>query len=288
MDWECSTMSWLDCETQVSARKKVVSKLRCSACCKFKERIATRRNFSTRWIEGADLVRTSSIRDQARADQCVHAMMLYKREYAKADKAGACCSYDTSPIATALNKLPDLERSQLHVKFDLAYFIARERMFFRVYPKLCELETRHGVMVGTTYTNEVAGRTFIHYIKEVRRQELLETLARGPFFSFLLDESTDSGNVDNEILMVVYCDTSGDDEKVHTKTVYFQVFQPLSLAGTGLFESVKDALLGLGITEFSAEHCTKLIGIGTDGASANIAKEGLKGLVEQKLQWRTD
>ena len=102
MDRECSTMSWLDCEMQVSARKKVVSKLRCSVWCKFKERIVMRSNFSTRWIEGADSARTSSIRDHARADLHVHAMMLYKRECAKAYSAGACCSYDTSSIATAL------------------------------------------------------------------------------------------------------------------------------------------------------------------------------------------
>ena len=75
--------------------------------------------------------------------------------------------------------------------------------------------------------------------------------------------------------MAVYRDTNGDDEKVHTKTSYFQLFRPPSVAGTGLFEGVRNAVLSLGITEFSAEHCTKLISIGTDGASANIAKEGL-------------
>ena len=57
----------------------------------------------------------------------------------------------------SLSKLPDLEKAQLSVKFDLAYFIARKKMSFNKYPKLCELEARHGVAVGTAYTNEVAG-----------------------------------------------------------------------------------------------------------------------------------
>jgi len=266
MDREYSTISWLDCETQVSARKKVVTKLRCSVCSKFKDRIATRRNFSNRWIEGADSMRTSNIRDHARADQHVHAMMFYKRECAKGDSAGACCSYNTSSIATALYKLPDLEKSQLRVKFDLAYFIAREQMSFRMYSKLCELQAWHGVSVDT---NEVAGKTFIHYIAEVKRQELLETSQSSLFF-FLLDGSADSSNTENEKLMTVYCDTNCDDE-VHTNTSYFQVYRPLSVAGTGQDDSVRNAVLSLEITEFSAEHC-ELIGIGTDGASANIAK----------------
>ena len=153
LDRECSTMSWLECETQVSARKKVVIKLLCNVCKRFKERIQHRRNFSESWIFGADSVRTSNIRDHSRADQHVHAMMLLKKEQGNAS-SGACCSY--SPIVQALNKLPELEKSQLRVKFDLAYFIAREKMPFSKYPKLCELEARHNVPVGTAYTNQIA------------------------------------------------------------------------------------------------------------------------------------
>ena len=33
------------------------------------------------------------------------------------------------------------------------------------------------------------------------------------------------------------------------------------------------------------ESCTVLVGVGTDGASANIAKGGLKALVESKCEW---
>ena len=34
------------------------------------------------------------------------------------------------------------------------------------------------------------------------------------------------------------------------------------------------------------ESCTVLVGIGTDGASANIAKGGLKALVVSKCEWQ--
>lgn len=63
-----------------------------------------------------------------------------------------------------MSKLPKLEMKQLCVRFDLAYFIAREKLAFSKYPKLCKLEARHGVRVGTTYTNEVA----LHYIAEAK------------------------------------------------------------------------------------------------------------------------
>ena len=46
---------------------------------------------------------------------------------------------------------------------------------------------------------------------------------------------------------------------------------------------LETALQGLGIKEVSAEKCQKLVGIGTDGATANIAASGMKGLVERQL-----
>jgi hypothetical protein len=52
-----------------------------------------------------------------------------------------------------------------------------------------------------------------------------------------------------------------------------------------LFESLKNALLTLGIREIDAESCHKLVSIGSDGASANVAKKGLKGIVESRCEW---
>ena len=77
-----------------------------------------------------------------------------------------------APIAKAFSKLSDVERKRLRVKFDITYFIATENLLFTKYPKICELETRHGVNVGTWYINENAGKDFMHYIAQSRREEL--------------------------------------------------------------------------------------------------------------------
>ena len=156
---------------------------------------------------------------------------------------------------------------------------------FHLGSRLCELEARHGVGIGTTYTNEIAGKTFAHYIAESNRQQLLEKLAQAKFFSLLIDGSTDTGNVDNELFMVVWCDCDGADEKIHTRTTYFHVGRPSTVDAAGLFQGLRDALLKLGIAEVDAESCIKLVGIGSDGAAANIAQGGLKGLVEAQLEW---
>ena len=48
---------------------------------------------------------------------------------------------------------------------------------------------------------------------------------------------------------------------------------------------MENGLHYLGINEISAEKWHKLVGIGTDGASANVGGRGLKGLVEMHIPW---
>ena len=48
---------------------------------------------------------------------------------------------------------------------------------------------------------------------------------------------------------------------------------------------MKEALGSLGISLIDATPYPRLVGLATDGALANIAKGGLKGLVEAKLSW---
>ena len=100
-----------------------------------------------------------------------------------------------------------------------------------------------------------------------------------------MDGSTDTGNIDNEILLVVWCDPDGSDEKVHTRMDFLTVSRPQSVTARGLFQVLEGCLQGLGIQEVSPDECQKLVGVGTDGAAANIAASGLKGLVEGRLGW---
>ena len=62
----------------------MVTRLRCT---KFKAGISNRRNFSKRWIAGAESVHKSNIRDHTKSDQHVHAMNLQKQEQARASDA---------------------------------------------------------------------------------------------------------------------------------------------------------------------------------------------------------
>ena len=66
---------------------------------------------------------------------------------------------------------------------------------------------------------------------------------------------------------------------------YFAIERPRKVDAKGLFDCLQSSLSRIGIQGISADQCKLLIGIGTDGASANIARGGLKGLVEKEIPW---
>ncbi len=139
--------------------------------------------------------------------------------------------------------------------------------------------------VGTAYRNQNACKTFCHFIAEARRKEIVEKLSNAKKCSLLMDASTDTGNIDDEMFLVVWCDLDCDDEMVHTKMSYFAVVRPKQVDAQGLFNCLQSSLHRLGIPAVDPEHCKMLVGIGTDGASANIAGGGLRGLVEKNIPW---
>lgn len=139
--------------------------------------------------------------------------------------------------------------------------------------------------LGNSYLHEKAGKEFVHYIAESGRQDLSLTLSKAKFFSLMMDGSTDHSNADNELLLVLWCDPDGADEKIRTRMSYLAIHKPQHVTAEGLFESLKYGLQCLGIQSITQETCSKLVGIATDGAAANIAGKGLKGLVEREQEW---
>ena len=192
-------MSWLDCDAETAAEIKYVTKLKCRVCTRYKDRIIGLRNFSGKWIKGADSLRTTNIRDHAKSEQHLHAMNLERKSLAQSiDESPA--SY--APIARALTTISPEEMEKLRVKFDIAYFIAKENIAFTKYRKFCELQARHGVKVGSSYLTNNAAKDFIYFNARSMKNDVVSEVAKAKFFSIFVDGSTDKSNVDNELMMV--------------------------------------------------------------------------------------
>ena len=103
-------------------------------------------------------------------------MMLFKKDQAQS-KGLDTSSY--APIAKALHELSEDARSTLRIKFDIAYFVASQKLAFTNYPAICDLESKHGVKVGSCYLNQNAGKTFCHFIAESKTEELIQNFVWG-------------------------------------------------------------------------------------------------------------
>ena len=79
LDRGYKTVLWLDCFMEKESGKTLVVQLKCKVCSQFESKIRGRKNFSSKWIEGADSVRLSNVRDHAQCDQHTHAMHLLNK-----------------------------------------------------------------------------------------------------------------------------------------------------------------------------------------------------------------
>jgi len=203
LDKEFKAVMWLECETVMECGRKMVRALKCSICSKYK---SSSRNFSDKWIVGVESLHTNTIQDHGKNNQ------QRARNVTASKRTCYQPSFDVCSNCTSFNKIVE----RLGRKFDIAYLVATESMSFLKYPVIYELEKKRGLDIG----NECSGRTFVHYITEARRQELAKKVVSANFYFLLIDGSTDKGNIYNEAVLAVWCDSNCSDEKVHTRISY--------------------------------------------------------------------
>jgi len=93
------------------------------------------------------------------------------------------------------------------------------------------------------------------------------------FFSIQIDGSTDSGNMEEDVFLVMYFDPHCKDGRISICEKFLAIRKPSHSNAKGLFECFKRALAHAGVSD-SDWQC-KLIGFEFDGTSVNLAANGL-------------
>jgi hypothetical protein len=117
----------------------------------------------------------SSFKDHAASSMHVRAMSMLKKQ-----QGSDVTEY--APIAKALLTMDQSTQVILKRKFDIAYFIAKEKLAFTKMKPLCDLEEHHGVELGPRYKNDDACAMFVNYTAKEQKHDLLETLSKVKFF----------------------------------------------------------------------------------------------------------
>ena len=110
-----------------------VSRLRCSVCTRFMDKISSSKNFSAAFIDGTTNLRTSSFKDNAKSDVHGRAMILLRKGHSTDIR-------EYAPIARSLYSMDESAEKKILRKFDIAYMIAKEGMAFVKLKPLCQLE----------------------------------------------------------------------------------------------------------------------------------------------------
>ena len=278
-DKELQTSLWLAYE-RAEDRNQVRS-LVCSICRKFESKLRGIKHFSRAFVDGSTNLKTSSFKDHASSTMHSRALVLLRKE--QSESSGSSCVTDYSPIARALSVLDKDTKAKLVKKFQIAYMIAKENMAFKKMEPLCQLEKLHGVELGHEYLNNQACADFIDFIGLDQRQILAHTLSNTNFFSLQADGSTDSGNIEDELFLVVFFDKNSQGRQVRIRNKFFSVRTPKSGDAVGLYQCLKDSFSFVGVQD--SDWQKKLIGFGCDGTNVNIADGGVKGYLRRDLPW---
>ena len=128
-----------------------------------------------------------------------------------------------SPIACALFTIDRTVKERMIKKFDICFVIAKEGLAFRKYPSLHELEVRHGVDLSFSYKTKTSAAAFTHYIAKSHQQLFVQSVSAVSFYSILIDGSTDAGNVEDELVAILYCSKDDVNEEQRTCVRYFSL-----------------------------------------------------------------
>ena len=158
--------------------------------------------------------------------------------------------------------------SQVEALFRTAFYLAKNGRPFRDFKGLLQLHQCNGVTVGSTYWNEINARVFVMYIHEAMFARMKMAVASSKFFSILSDGSTDSANVQEEIVYIRF----HQDGRPTTKLV---ALKPVEKADAeSITKAVVEAMeTDLGVTDWH----DKVIAAGVDGANVMIGH--LSGVV---------
>ncbi|MCO5592067.1 hypothetical protein L7F22_046061 [Adiantum nelumboides] len=172
---------------------------------------------------------------------------------------------DTLPIQKHAELMIDAEKQRIISVMQVMYFVALRDMSLESYKHLCDFQSfmrTPNMPVSneySAYTNRTSGMQFLKAAKEVYWSQLETELSESPFFSILIDDSTDRTLEQHLIIYVSYLKDRGTGE-VACK---FASLLPLS---DGKAKTKYKALVEF-LGKLKLPWSERLVGFASDGAS---------------------
>ena len=179
-----------------------------------------------------------------------------------------------SPIGRGLRKMCEKDKASLRVKFNSV--CSKKERPFSDYPDLLVLQTKNQIQgIGKSYLTARAAANFTDVFRNRIKSEMKEELKNLRFFSILSDRSTDSANIEEELVYFLYL---SDVPKVK----FFSIEDAQNADANGLKECLVSAFARFDSNDFQ-KH---LLGLNVDGAAVNMGIHGgLGALLKELSPW---
>ena len=268
-----------------------VSSLNCSVCKTYAEKVKNMKNFSTAWaFSGSTNLRVSNAKDHARGEPHKRAMDLHFKELKglcvieRAEAMKGTNDAGQQLITTGIANMQAGELATTKIKFEVAYFIAKEELPLAKYEQIVQLEEKHGVEIGKAYRNRKSCAKFISSIGDHLAKDLENKLSNANFFSVLTDSSEDTSITEKEAVFVQYLDKRPPGrDTIQVATAFLRLVDVKYGTAAGIVDSIKSSFESINITD---DLDKKLIGFAGDGATVNRGeKEGVIALLKRDHPW---
>ena len=267
-----------------------VTSLNCSVGKTYADRLKGMKNFSTAWaFTGSTNLRLSNAEDHARGEPHKKAMDLYLSEKGLSATDRAEFIVKSTPgqqnIALGIANMQASDLAKTRTKFEVAYFIAKEELPLKKFPKLLKLEEKHGVEIGNSYRSDNSCNVFINHIGEDLGKNLQKKLLNVNFFSVLTDGSEDASTTEKEAVFVQHLDKKPPGrDTVQVVTSFLNLADLKHGNAAGILGAIKSSFKNIDIDDETFDK--KLIGFAADGASVNRGdKNGVISILRNNHPW---
>eukprot|EP00057_Strongylocentrotus_purpuratus_P017041 XP_011671515.1 PREDICTED: zinc finger protein 862-like [Strongylocentrotus purpuratus] len=250
--------------------------IRCKMCVAHQAKLRSLRNFNQAFINGVtgSALKKDNVVKHSRSEMHKKAIALSSRPKLTLDAI-----FKTTPIGKALAGASSEEEKRVSKLFDIAYAIAKEELPFTKYPVFVELEKKHGVPLGNTYTHEAKCSEFIGVIGDTMKSEMLTALKEAQYFSIMVDGSTDASVKEQELVYVHFV----NDKTGEVQSNFFCITDVKHATAQGLKDGLDEIFAD---ADMSLKG--KLVCVCADGAAVNMGvNKGLIALLrkDHEMPW---
>nr|XP_047129522.1 E3 SUMO-protein ligase KIAA1586-like [Hydra vulgaris] len=270
--WKVSTLAkynandWLEIESVDG----IVTALKCKVCREYASQIQILKGYTPEWScgKGCSQLQHSSAITHAKGMSHQKAFEIFMKTRGM-------------NLCDRIEKLNELQQEMRQTDI----FSAKEELSLCLYPKIIQLEEKHGVVFGQAYKNENTCGVFIDYIALSLAIDLKNKLNTRNFFTILIDGSNDVSIKEKEaIFAVTFNPAPTGKSEVNVERDFLSLLDVEYGTSHGVFNTIKKSLENIEVV-----NCNKkLVGFGADGASVNRgSKSGVKMLLKAEVPWIT-